>query len=211
VIYSITIYANTNIKNTLNSLKIVTMQPIADDPSDINQDDTFNKVAHVDITKQSNSPSPTISIIDEYLNEGIDDAPKKNHTEKTKQFSAQELKCLTQIIYFEAKSEGYKGGVAVGSVIMNRVNNRKFPNTICGVMNQKYHNMCQFSFVCNGQINQAVNTHQWNESEKIALDIINGVAPKISNGALFFHSKYSKLRLASNRYTAKIGNHYFYK
>ena len=71
--------------------------------------------------------------------------------------------------------------------------------------------MCQFSFMCNGQINQKVNAAQWLKSEKIALDILSGKAPKLSNGALFFHAKYAKLRLASNRYTAKIGQHYFYK
>lgn len=126
-------------------------------------------------------------------------------------YSESELKCLTQTIYFEARGESYEGGVAVGNVMMNRVKSPKFPKTICGVMRQKTGRMCQFSFMCNGQINRPVQAAQWARSKKIALDILNGTAPKLSNGALFFHAKYAKLRMASSRYTAKIGQHYFYK
>jgi spore germination cell wall hydrolase CwlJ-like protein len=126
-------------------------------------------------------------------------------------YSESELKCLTQTIYFEARGESYEGGVAVGNVMINRVKSPKFPKTICGVMRQKTGRMCQFSFMCNGQINHPVQAAQWTRSKKIALDILNGTAPKLSNGALFFHAKYAKLRMASSRYTAKIGQHYFYK
>ncbi len=169
-------------KSTIdNYFKTVTMKPIADEA----HDNSINNES------DSNDITHNVSANNDY--------------------SETELKCLTQTIYFEARGESYEGGVAVGNVMMNRVKSPKFPKTICGVMAQKTGKMCQFSFMCNGQIDKPVNASQWKQSQKIALDILNGIAPKLSNGALFFHAKYAKLRLASNRYTAKIGQHYFYK
>ena len=192
----INIDANANKTNTDNHFKIVTMRPVTDDYSHDLDTAIFNNAQQQQDTSQKT---------DTHKKDAI------NLKSVANKASPQELKCLTQTIYFEAKSEGYNGGAAVGNVIMNRVNSGKFPNTICGVMKQKTGRMCQFSFMCNGQINQKVNAAQWLKSEKIALDILSGKAPKLSNGALFFHAKYAKLRLASNRYTAKIGQHYFYK
>jgi spore germination cell wall hydrolase CwlJ-like protein len=173
---------NASKSNINNYFKIVTMQPISDD---VNDDYSVNNES------ETNDMTHNVSVNNDY--------------------SETELKCLTQTIYFEARGESYDGGVAVGNVMMNRVKSPKFPKTICGVMSQKTGKMCQFSFMCNGQIDKPVQASQWKQSQKIALDILNGTAPKLSNGALFFHAKYAKLRMASNRYTAKIGQHYFYK
>ena len=177
--------------NGTHYLKVVTMQPIADDAIDTEYLDNTEKNIDVDSKTDNQDIIHNVSV--------------NNNS------SESELKCLTQSIYFEARGEGYEGGVAVGNVIMNRVKSPKFPDTVCGVMKQKTGKMCQFSFMCNGQIHKSVNTAQWRASQKIALDILNGTAPKLSKGALFFHAKYSKLRMASTRYTAKIGQHYFYK
>ncbi len=174
-----------------NYLKVVTMQPIDDD--------------NIDNLEFSNNDTQQIIDNKDESSNIIHNVSANNN------YSESELKCLTQTIYHEARSESYEGGIAVGNVIMNRVNSPKFPNTICGVMQQKTGKMCQFSFMCNGLINKPVHAGLWKKSQNIALDILNGTAPKLSKGALFFHAKYAKLRLASNRYTAKIGQHYFYK
>lgn len=201
-LFSVSIFASTRKTPVPHNFKIVTMQPIVDN-SEI--DSEIDNDTDVNINRGINIDSLG------YINKDLNIEQKSNEILKNTKTSAKELKCLTQIIYFEAKSEGYNGGVAVGNVVMNRVNSDKFPDTICAVMNQKYNNMCQFSFVCNGQINQKLHNRQWQQSQKIALDILNGTAPKLSNGALFFHAKYAKLRLPETRYTAKIGHHYFYK
>ena len=46
----------------------------------------------------------------------------------------QELTCLAQNIYFEARSEPLEGKLAVAHVVMNRVASRYFPDTVCGVV-----------------------------------------------------------------------------
>ena len=46
--------------------------------------------------------------------------------------SDKELWCLSTAIYFEARGESYRGQVAVAQVVLNRVDDRRYPNTICG-------------------------------------------------------------------------------
>lgn len=50
--------------------------------------------------------------------------------------NANELMCLARNIYFEARGESEPGQFLVGFVTMNRVSDKRFPNTICGVVNQ---------------------------------------------------------------------------
>ena len=65
----------------------------------------------------------------------------------------EQFTCLAEALYFEARGESIKGQVAVAEVILNRVESNKFPNTVCGVINQgtgrKY--ACQFTYTCDGR------------------------------------------------------------
>ena len=67
-------------------------------------------------------------------------------------FSKAEQKCLANAIYFEARSESLRGQAAVAQVVLNRVRNPAYPNSICGVVyqNDNWRNRCQFSFACDG-------------------------------------------------------------
>jgi hypothetical protein len=69
-----------------------------------------------------------------------------------KKVSDKELWCMASAIYFEARGESYRGQVAVGQVVMNRVAHRLYPDTICAVVfqNQSKRNACQISFACDG-------------------------------------------------------------
>jgi spore germination cell wall hydrolase CwlJ-like protein len=44
--------------------------------------------------------------------------------------------CLTRVMYFESNRSSAEGMLAVGTVVMNRMHDRKFPNTVCGVVGQ---------------------------------------------------------------------------
>ena len=67
-------------------------------------------------------------------------------------FSKAEQTCLANGIYFEARGESVRGQAAVAQVMLNRVRNPAYPNSICGVVyqNDKWCNRCQFSFACDG-------------------------------------------------------------
>ena len=89
-------------------------------------------------------------------------------------FDRAELKCMAENIYFEARHEPMAGKVAVGQVVLNRIKDERFPETICKVVKQGPHreswktkknpdlkpeerryyprkNRCQFSWYCDGK------------------------------------------------------------
>ena len=72
-------------------------------------------------------------------------------------FSAAEINCLAEAIYYEARGESFTGQAAVAEVIMNRVNHRVYPDTICGVVYEGSERVtgCQFSFTCDGSMTRA--------------------------------------------------------
>jgi len=137
-------------------------------------------------------------------------------TPKTK----QQIECLAQNIYYEAGSEPKKGQIAVAMVTLKRVNHHAYPNTVCGVVRQKYKETCQFSWWCEEEKRQKVVSNGFDPKEKVMLNRIRRVAEYAylnykdihdeTYGALFYHNtsvnpnwKYKK--------TTQIGNHIFYK
>ena len=113
------------------------------------------------------------------------------------------VELLARLINGEARGEPYIGQVAVGAVIMNRVKDASFPNTIAGVI---YQNQ-QFSSVTDGQFDVAIDENS--TVYKAAQDAMNGVDP--TNGALYFYntSKNKSKLLFSIKTVTTIGKHVF--
>jgi len=124
------------------------------------------------------------------------------------QKESDDLFWLARIIHAEAAGEPYIGKVAVGSVIMNRVNSPGFPNTIYGVIFQYYNGIPQFSPVQDGTI---YNTPS-DESYRAAHEAYSGSKP-VGDALYFFNpAKASGSWIVKNRiYVATIGNHAFYR
>lgn len=113
------------------------------------------------------------------------------------------VELLARLINGEARGESYIGQVAVGAVIMNRVKDPSFPNTIAGVIYQKG----QFSCITDGQFDVAIDEDS--TVYKAAEDAMNGVDP--TNGALYFYnpSKTKSKWLFSLKTVTTIGKHVF--
>ncbi len=114
-----------------------------------------------------------------------------------------DVNLLAKVISAEARGETYKGQVAVGAVILNRVSHSSFPDTISGVVYQDG----AFSCMYDGQINKAVADSAY----KAAKDAINGWDP--SGGAIYYYNpKTAKSSWIRNRpIILTIGNHVFCK
>jgi N-acetylmuramoyl-L-alanine amidase len=114
---------------------------------------------------------------------------------------------LSRIIEAEAEGESYTGKVAVGNVILNRVNSSKFPNTIYGVIFDKQNGYTQFSPVLDGRIYNAPG----NESIRAAQAALNGQRP-VGDALYFLNPKKSQsFWITKNRpYMTRIGDHDFY-
>ncbi len=108
---------------------------------------------------------------------------------------------LARVIEGEAADEPYEGKVAVGAVIVNRCENREFPNSVPGVINQ----MGAFESVSNGQYQRPLS----GESMRAAVEALGGNDP--SGGSLYFWnpSKTSNKWVWSRPVVKQIGNHVF--
>ena len=83
--------------------------------------------------------------------------------------SSNDLNLLSRLVYGEARGEPYTGQVAVAAVVLNRVRNSNFPNSIAGVIYQSG----AFNVVSDGQINLTPNS----TAKKAAQDALNGWDP----------------------------------
>ena len=116
-------------------------------------------------------------------------------------YSNSDVQLLARLIHAEARGEPYKGQVAVGAVVLNRVKSSSFPNTISGVIYQPY----AFTCVNDGQINLTPNTSAINAAK----DAMNGWDP--SYGCLYYYNP--KIATSSWIFTrptvVTIGRHVF--
>jgi hypothetical protein len=132
-----------------------------------------------------------------------------------KAVSEKELWCMATAIYFEARSESYRGQVAVGQVVMNRLHHRLYPDTICNVVFQNEHmrNACQFSFACDGIPERVTEKKAWAQAEEIAKGVINGTLYITEVGkSTHYHATYVYPHWAPRlKRNTKIGLHIFYQ
>ncbi len=125
-----------------------------------------------------------------------------------------EWRCLSEALYFEARGENVKGQFAVAEVIMNRVSSKRFPNSVCGVINQgtgkRY--ACQFTYTCDGLPERINEPASWERVGKVAKAVLAGAPRVLTDGATHYHTTAVKPRW-SRIYTktAKIGHHLFYR
>lgn len=127
----------------------------------------------------------------------------------------EEVKCLALTIYFESRGEPDAGKVAVGHVVMNRVNDPRFPGQVCKVVRQGGEwprNRCQFSWWCDGRSDKPKDRRAWGLSQELANAIYAGVSEDPTEGALWYHADYVK-PYWKNVFAPgpKIGRHIFYR
>lgn len=110
---------------------------------------------------------------------------------------------LAHLIYAEARGEPYAGQVAVAAVVLNRVKNSSFPNTVAGVIYQSG----AFTPVQNGQINLEPN----DSAKKAAQDALNGWDPSYGSIYYFNPSTATNKWIWSRPLVVTIGKHRFCK
>lgn len=122
-------------------------------------------------------------------------------TESTAGSNQANIELLARAIYGEARGEPYTGMVAVGAVILNRVDSSKFPSTIAGVVYQPG----AFDAVSDGQINLTPNQQSYNA----ARDAMNGWDP--TGGAIYYFNPATATNkwIWSRPMTVTIGKHRF--
>lgn len=135
---------------------------------------------------------------------GISSSSKSNSQSNSGGYggmSQNDYNLLARVISAEARGEPYNGQVAVGAVILNRVEHPSFPNTISGVVYQPD----AFTCMKDGQFNQPVQESCYNA----ARDAINGMDP--SNGCIYYYNPQTAKSawIWSRPILLKIGKHNF--
>ena len=145
-----------------------------------------------------------------------------------KQFMIDESFCLAQNVYFEARNQPLAGQMAVISVTVNRMNDKRFPNTICGVVYQGPHrpswkdqtvmipvkNRCQFSWYCDGKSDRVHDMETFNRIFELTTGVVDGsyTIADITEGATHYHADYVEPSWAKTKTkTIEIEDHIFYR
>ena len=134
----------------------------------------------------------------------------------------EQLQCMSLNIYHEARSDSTLGQEAVGMVVMNRVFDDRYPDTVCDVVYQAHvngngnpiRNKCQFSWYCDGKSDKPLDAVRYEEAQKNALWVMNnyGEERDITSGAVMYHASYVNPYWAkAYSKTSRIESHIFYK
>jgi len=129
--------------------------------------------------------------------------------------------CLAQNIYYEARSSNLADQAAVADVVLNRVDDRRYPNTVCGVVRQgkkntdgsMRRNMCQFSWYCDGKSDWPRDMDSWVNAQQIAYLMLHLNRYRgITEGATHYHADYVNPSWASSKQlVGTIGLHIYYR
>ncbi len=124
-------------------------------------------------------------------------------TSSSSKYTSNDIYLLAKVIAAEARGESYTGQVAVGAVVLNRVEHSSFPDTISGVIYQTG------AFTCVTDSNWKVEPTD--TAKKAAQDAINGWDP--SGGAIYYYNpaKTTNKWMRSRPVIVTIGSHVFCK
>lgn len=129
--------------------------------------------------------------------------------------SAAERELFALNLYFEARSEGRDGMVAVGWVVFNRVESEAFPDSITAVINEPTRNSCQWGWMCDGKSDTPREADNWALAQEVADLLLSDERPADpTGGAIAFHETFRDtpgwLRRGATR-TVTLDNHHFYR
>ena len=124
-----------------------------------------------------------------------------NSSSGSSAYSSNDRYLLAKVIYAEARGESYTGQVAIGAVVLNRVEDSRFPNTIAGVIYQPW----AFTAVNDGQINLEPDQTAYQAAD----DALNGWDP--TYGSVYYYNPATATSkwIWSTTYVTQIGNHIF--
>ena len=128
--------------------------------------------------------------------------------------SGKQMSCLAEALYFEARGESIQGQLAVGEVVLNRVEDSRFPNSICKVINQGTGRRfaCQFTYTCDGKLETVNERTAYEVALKIAKILMTTHEGNLTKGSTHYHSNYVNPKWSKKfERVAKYGRHIFYR
>ena len=113
--------------------------------------------------------------------------------------------CMTRVMYFESNRSSPEGMLAVGTTVMNRLDNPKYPKSVCEVVGQRN----QFA---PGVLDRPVNPREAALSAKMADKVLSGDRhPQLPPNAMFFHTAGLTFPYTNMHYLLVAGGNAFYE
>ena len=134
--------------------------------------------------------------------------------------------CLALNIYHEARGSNFADQAAVADVVLNRVDDSRYPNSVCNVVYDGRHkpswktgkpvpirNQCQFSWYCDGKSDDPKDTDAWRKAQQTAyMMIAYNDFRGLTEGATHYHANYVSPSWARGfQLIGRIGDHIFYR
>lgn len=150
----------------------------------------------------------------------------------------EQAMCMALNIYHESRSDNLAGQYAVADVVLNRVHDDRYPNTVCTVVKQAkveeswktkqdldlkdeerifnpIKHKCQFSWYCDGKSDEPNDETGWAQAQYVAGAILYSKKYRgITEGSTHYHATYVKPRWANDRgmnHIGRIGAHIYYR
>ena len=137
---------------------------------------------------------------------------------------ATEHECLAEAIYFESRDQSSAGMIGVAQVILNRVSDSRFPDSICGTVRQGRLSdpldapvqigKCQFSFYCDGEPEIIGDQVAWETSKRKAAHAfyLHDIGYDITEGSTHYHADtVSPVWAETLDHVTQIDDHIFYR
>ena len=131
------------------------------------------------------------------------------------------LICLALNVYYEARNQPVEGQMGVTHVVLNRMEDKSFPDKACEVVYQGQYsettglpliNKCQFSWYCDGKPDKPHELDAYRWAEIIVKHVWDKRHNDITKGATHYHAIEVKPKWAKTmEFIARIGDHLFYK
>jgi spore germination cell wall hydrolase CwlJ-like protein len=115
-----------------------------------------------------------------------------------------ELDCMERAMFFESRRSSRDGMIAVGSVVMNRVESGQYPPSICGVVAQKN----QFA---PGIMTRKMNSQAMPDVQEAAIAVLRGERHPLIGNAMFFHTAGHRFPYDNMHYVLVTGGNAFYE
>jgi len=132
-----------------------------------------------------------------------------------------ETYCMALNIYYEARGSSLADQIGVSDVVLNRVRDTRYPNTVCEVVKQgrtdangnMIRNKCQFSWYCDGKADVPKDQDAWVSAQTLAWRIMKFEDFRgLTEGATHYHANYVKPGWARKMtFIGTIGVHKFYR
>jgi len=130
------------------------------------------------------------------------------------QYNEKALHCMALNLYHEVRSERRESKIAVGWVVLNRVEDREFPDTVCQVIHEGGESPpCEWSWWCDGESDEPQNATAWAAAQRLARNLLQNPPPDPTRGALWFHHVSVEPPPWAQHFkrTVRIGEHVFYR